>query len=133
MKKQKENWNYLSNQLKEFEDVLILPQKEENADPSWFGFLITVREDAEFTRDELAQYLEENNVQTRNLFAGNIIKHPCFDEIRENHELYRVVGELKETDNVMNRTFWIGVYPGMNEAKLQYMIHVIGEFIKTKR
>lgn len=129
----KEHWSYLKDGLKEFEDVLILPKKEDNADPSWFGFLITVREDAEFTRDELAQYLEENNVQTRNLFAGNIIKHPCFDEIRENHELYRVVGELKETDNVMNRTFWIGVYPGMNEAKLQYMIHVIGEFIKTKR
>ncbi|MCI5713389.1 MAG: lipopolysaccharide biosynthesis protein RfbH [Lachnospiraceae bacterium] len=128
----KENWNYLSNQLKEFEDVLILPQKEENADPSWFGFLITVRENAGFTRDDLTQYLEEHNIQTRNLFAGNIIKHPCFDEIRENKELYRVVGGLRQTDNVMNRTFWIGVYPGMNEAKLEYMVSVIGEFIKGK-
>lgn len=132
-KLRKEHWNYLKDGLKEFEDVLILPEKLENADPSWFGFLLTVRENAGFTRGEMTQYLEKHNIQTRNLFAGNIIKHPCFDEIRENKTLYRVVGKLEQTNKVMNDTFWIGVYPGMNEAKLQYIINVIREFMKERR
>ncbi len=126
----KRNWQYLKDQLQEINDKIILPEKEEDADPSWFGFLITVKESADFTRDALVQFLEQHNIQTRNLFAGNLIKHPCFDSIRGNADKYRVVGELKDTDIVMNRTFWIGVYPGMSKEKLDYMVAVIKEFVK---
>ena len=78
----------------------------------------------------MVDYLENHNIQTRNLFAGNIIKHPCFDEMREKNEGYRVVGTLKNTDFVMNQSFWIGVYPGMDKARLDYMIKTIKEFIE---
>lgn len=128
----REHWNYLKENLSELEDKLILPEPEQNADPSWFGFLISVKEDAGFTRGELVSYLEEHNIQTRNLFAGNIIKHPCFDEIRDQAEAYRVVGTLETTDYVMKNSFWIGVYPGMFKEKLDYMVKMIKEFVKGK-
>lgn len=127
-KARRENWNYLSEHLQHETKYLILPRWEENTNPSWFGYVITVQEDAPFTRDKLVQHLEENNIQTRNLFAGNIIKHPCFDEFRGDESIYRVVGDLDVTDAIMNRTFWIGVYPGMNEKKLAYMVATIKEF-----
>lgn len=111
---------------------LILPEAEENSNPSWFGFLIAVREDAGFTRNELTGYLESRKIQTRNLFAGNLIKHPAFDEMRKSKEGYRVVGELKMTDFVMNNGFWIGVYPGMTPEMLQWMIDKIREFCGGK-
>lgn len=126
----REHWTYLREQLSDCEDKLILPEAAENADPSWFGFLISVRENAGFSRNDLVDYLENHNIQTRNLFAGNIIKHPCFDEMREKNEGYRVVGTLKNTDFVMNQSFWIGVYPGMGKARLDYMIKTIKEFIE---
>lgn len=126
----REHWTYLREQLSDCEDKLILPEAAENADPSWFGFLISVRENAGFSRNDLVDYLENHNIQTRNLFAGNIIKHPCFDEMREKNEGYRVVGTLKNTDFVMNQSFWIGVYPGMDKARLDYMIKTIKEFIE---
>lgn len=129
-KLRREHWTYLREQLSDCEDKLILPEAAENADPSWFGFLISVRENAEFSRNDLVDYLENHNIQTRNLFAGNIIKHPCFDEMREKNEGYRVVGTLKNTDFVMNQSFWIGVYPGMDKARLDYMIKTIKEFIE---
>lgn len=126
----REHWAYLKEQLSDCEDKLILPEAAENADPSWFGFLISVRENAGFSRNDLVDYLENHNIQTRNLFAGNIIKHPCFDEMREKNEGYRVVGSLKNTDFVMNQSFWIGVYPGMDKARLDYMIKTIKEFVE---
>ena len=100
---------------------LILPEAQRNSNPSWFGFLISVKEDAGFTRNGLVTYLESRKIQTRNLFAGNLLKHPAFDEMRRSGQGYRVVGELKNTDFIMNHTFWIGVYPGMTDEMLDYM------------
>ena len=108
---------------------LILPEPEKNSNPSWFGFLISVKPEAKFTRNQLSEYLESKRIQTRNLFAGNLIKHPAFDEMRATGEGYRVVGDLTNTDFVMTNTFWIGVYPGMTDEMLQYMIATIKEFV----
>lgn len=108
---------------------LILPEPQKSSKPSWFGFLITVKENAGFTRTDLTKYLESKKIQTRNLFAGNLIKHPAFEEYTEGKD-YRVAGSLEVTDRIMNDTFWIGVYPGMTEDKLQYMIDIIKEFIQ---
>ena len=125
----KRNWAYLREKLSDASDWLILPEKGERTDPSWFGFLLTVKENAGFTRDEITQYLEEHNIQTRNLFAGNYVKHPCFDEMRKTQEGYRMVGELENTDIIMNRSFWIGVYPGMDQPRLDYMVQTIKAFL----
>ncbi len=108
---------------------LILPEPQKNSNPSWFGFLISVKDDVGFSRNDLSKYLESKKIQTRNLFAGNLIKHPAFDEMRATGEGYRVVGDLKNTDFVMNNTLWIGVYPGMTREMLQYMIDTIKEFV----
>lgn len=129
----KDNWKYLREKLECVSDKIILPEKTENSDPSWFGFLMTVKEDAGFTRDEIVMYLEEKNIQTRNLFSGNFIKHPCFDEMREEQTGYRVIGELNNTDFIMNQSFWIGVYPGMNQGMLDYMIVSIREYVEKHR
>ncbi len=109
---------------------IILPEPQKNSNPSWFGFLISVKEDAPFSRNDLAQYLESKKIQTRNLFAGNLLRHPAFDEMRKTGEGYRVIGDLKGTDFVMNNTLWIGVYPGMTDEMLQHMINTIKEFCK---
>ena len=111
----------------------MLPAAEAKSQPSWFGFLISVRTDAPFNREEIVAHLEKHNVQTRMLFAGNLLKHPCFDEMRSTGAGYRVVGELANTDFVMNNTFWIGVYPGMSKAKNDYMIEKIKEFVNAKK
>ena len=123
------NYQMLYDGLKDVPG-LILPVAEANSNPSWFGFLIAVKEDAGFTRNELTGYLEQNKIQTRNLFAGNLTKHPCFDEMRQTGEGYRIVGELKNTDFVMTNGFWIGVFPGMTEEMNQWMIKCISEFCK---
>lgn len=123
----RKNWARLHEGLKDLPQ-LILPDAEPNSNPSWFGFLIAVKDDAGFTRNELTSFLESRKIQTRNLFAGNLIKHPAFDEMRKSGDGYRVVGELKMTDFVMNNGFWIGVYPGMSDAMLDYMIQSIREF-----
>lgn len=120
-----DNFDYLKNQLADMQDYLILPEAEANSNPSWFGFIITVKNGVD--RRALVQYIEQHNVQTRALFAGNIIKHPCMDEFRGTN-VYRVVGTLENTDNVLNNTFWIGVYPGMTKAKLDYMVKVIKSY-----
>lgn len=112
---------------------LILPEPMKNSDPSWFGFLISVKLDAGFTRNQLSEYLESKRIQTRNLFAGNLVKHPAFDEMRATGKGFRIVGELKNTDFVMTNTFWIGVYPGMTEDMLQYMISTIREFVASHK
>jgi CDP-6-deoxy-D-xylo-4-hexulose-3-dehydrase len=129
VEKRKENWKLLREKLEPVSDKLILPEACENSDPSWFGFLISVKPESGLNRNEITKYIESHNVQTRLLFSGNLIKHPCFDEIR-NTDAYRVVGDLKNTDFIMNNTFWIGVYPGMNEAKINYMARVIIEAVQ---
>lgn len=111
---------------------LILPEPQKNSNPSWFGFLISVKPDAPFTRNDLARYLEDHKIQTRNLFAGNLLKHPAFDQIKRSGEGYRVVGDLRNTDFIMNNTLWIGVYPGMTDEMLQYMIKTVKDFVASK-
>ena len=132
----KKNFSALFEGLKDLENIFILPRATEGAEPSWFGFLLTIKKSADFTRDEIVKFLEENKIQTRMLFAGNMIKHPCFDELRKKGEGYRVVGhqgsELPITDRIMKDTFWIGVYPGMSTEKINYMIEKIREFVFNK-
>lgn len=125
------NWNYLKRELKELENVLVLPEATENSQPSWFGFLIGVKEEASFTREGIVKYLEECNIQTRMLFAGNLIKHPCFDKMRQERKGYRKIGSLANTDYAMEHSFWIGVYPGMKQEMLDYMITCIKKFVKS--
>lgn len=125
----RKNWQTLYNGLKDLPQ-LMMPEPEEGSNPSWFGFLIAVRPEAGFTRNELTGFLESRKIQTRNLFAGNLLRHPAFDEMRKSGEGYRVVGELKNTDFVMNNGFWIGVYPGMKPEMLNWMIKSIREFCK---
>ena len=124
------NYQMLYDGLKDVPG-LILPVAEANSNPSWFGFLIAVKEDAGFTRNELTGYLEQNKIQTRNLFAGNLTKHPCFDEMCQTGEGYRIVGELKNTDYVMTNGFWIGVFPGMTKEMNQWMIKCIKDFCNS--
>ena len=126
----KQNWLSLRSGLSDLSDVLVLPEATETSDPSWFGFLLTVKQNAGFTRDELVGYLEKHKIQTRMLFAGNLLKHPCFDEMRATGKGYRVVGEMANTDIIMNRTFWVGVYPGMKPGMIQYMIDRVHEFVR---
>lgn len=121
----KKNWKLLRDGLTALEDRLILPEATENSDPSWFGFLLTVREGSGLTRDKLVNTLENKGIQTRMLFAGNLIKHPCFDEMRKQGEGYRVVGNLSATDQIMHNTFWVGVYPGMTEEMIAHIIKVV--------
>lgn len=125
----RKNFSYLKQGLEGIQG-LILPEAQKNSNPSWFGFLISVKADAGFTRNEFSQYLESKKIQTRNLFAGNLLKHPAFDEMRRSGEGFRVVGKLDGTDFIMNNTLWIGVYPGMTHEMLDYMITTIKEFVK---
>lgn len=125
--RRKHNWSRLRQNLECVRDKLILPEPCENSDPSWFGFLITCKEG--ISRNELTAYLEAHNIQTRALFAGNLIKHPCFDEMRKTKEGYRVIGDLSVTDYIMNNTFWIGVYPGMTDEMIDEMANRIIEFV----
>lgn len=129
VEKRRYNWDYMCDALKDLEDVLILPEKEENSNPSWFGFIMSVKESCKKTRDEIVDYIENNNIQTRNLFAGNIVRHPCFT-LLENGKDYRIAGGLEKTDFVMKNSFWIGVYPGMTKAMLDKMVTVIKESVK---
>ena len=122
----KYNWNRLRNALFDVQDKLILPEPAENSDPSWFGFMISVKDEAGIDRNAVTKYIEEHNVQTRLLFSGNLIKHPCFDQIRGT-DAYRVVGSLENTEFIMNHTFWVGVYPGMTDEKIDYMAQIIKE------
>ena len=119
------NFNRLKEGLKGLEEKIILPEKTEGSNPSWFGFAITCKKGID--RNAVVEYLEKNGIQTRNLFAGNIIKHPCFDEMRKEGIGYKVVGKLENTDRIMNDTFWIGVYPKMTDEKIDYMIERIKE------
>ena len=119
----KQNWRHLRQGLAPFEEFLILPEPTANSDPSWFGFLLSVRPDAPFTRNELINYLETNQIATRLLFGGNLTRQPAYQDVD-----YRVVGDLTNTDLVMNHTFWIGVYPSLSTEMLDYMVDVFGRF-----
>jgi CDP-6-deoxy-D-xylo-4-hexulose-3-dehydrase len=127
VEKRKYNWRRLYDGLKNLQDKLILPKAVPNSDPSWFGFLITCKEGV--SRNKLVQHIEGKNIQTRMLFAGNLVKHPCFDELRKSGMGYRIAGNLDMTDRIMNDTFWIGVYPGMTDRMVDRMIDVIKEEI----
>jgi CDP-6-deoxy-D-xylo-4-hexulose-3-dehydrase len=127
VERRRHNFDRLHAALKVAEDKLILPTACENSKPSWFGFLITVKEGID--RTAVIKYIDEHGVQTRNLFAGNLIKHPCFDEMRATGEGYRVVGGLDVTDRVMRDTFWVGVYPGMTDEMIDYMAKTIIEAV----
>jgi CDP-6-deoxy-D-xylo-4-hexulose-3-dehydrase len=126
-KRRRENFAILHSALEDAQDKLILPEAAEGAEPSWFGFLMTCGEGVD--REKTVRYVESKGVQTRMLFAGNIIKHPCFDSMRERGEGYRISGELTVTDRIMKDSFWVGVYPGMTEDRLQYMAKVIKEAV----
>ena len=127
VEKRKENFKHLYNGLKDVKELILFKSRPES-DPSWFGFLITLRDGVDFSRNDLVKHLENNNIQTRNLFAGNITRHPCFAELKEGKD-YRIGSELKNTDKIMNDSFWIGLYPGMGEERLNYMIERIKNFL----
>lgn len=125
VERRRENFNRLLQGLQDCTDYFILPEPCENSNPSWFGFLPTCKEGVR--RDKIVPYLESKGVQTRMLFAGNIIKHPCFDQMREAGTGYRVIGDLANSERIMRDTFWIGVYPGMTDEMIDYMIKVMKE------
>ena len=126
--RRRQNFDRLKQALADTTDQLILPVACEHSDPSWFGFLITCREADR--REKLVPFLEQNGIQTRMLFAGNLTKHPCFDLMRKTKTGYRVVGDLENTDRIMRDTFWIGVYPGMTDAMLDDMAELIHRGLK---
>ncbi len=128
IKSRKLNFDRISEGLGRVNDKIILPIATPDSDPSWFGYLITIRDNANFTRNDLVNFLESRNIQTRNLFAGNILRHPCFSELVKNVD-YRVIEDLPNTDKIMNDSFWIGLYPGMTNDMLDYMTSSIVEFI----
>jgi len=129
IERRRHNWERLKAALKAVEDVLILPEPCENSEPSWFGFLISVRAGSGLDRNKITRYIESHNIQTRLLFSGNLTKHPCFDEMRDSSR-YRVAGELTNTDFIMNNTFWVGVYPGMTDEMIDYMANTIIDAVK---
>ena len=125
VERRRHNFDRLRRALEDLEDRLILPEAAPGSRPSWFGFLITCREGMD--RNQMVQYLEEKGVQTRMLFAGNLTRHPCFDEMRASGTGYRVAGSLEHTDRIMRDTFWVGVYPGMTDEMIDYMAKTIHE------
>ena len=128
VEKRKANFARLKEGLKGTEEKLILPEACENSDPSWFGFLITCKEGVD--RNKVVRYVEDKGIQTRMLFAGNLTKHPCFDQMRESKSGYRIAGSLENTDRIMADTFWVGVYPGMSGEMIDYMAETIREAVR---
>lgn len=128
VERRKYNFKRLRSALSDCGDSLILPEPCDNSEPNWFGFLVTCAD--KINRNKVIAYIEEKGVQTRMLFAGNLTKHPCFDQMRKEGYGYRVVGDLHDTDRVMEQSFWVGVYPGMTDEKIDYMARVIKEAVK---
>ena len=124
IEKRKENFKLIYEGLRQYDDYFVLPKATANSDPSWFGFPLLVRENAEFSRDEIVRYLEENKIATRMLFGGNLLKQPAYEGVK-----YRTVSALENTDAVMNDLFWIGVYPGLSPAMVDYIIHKFNQFL----
>jgi len=131
VQRRRENYEILSKLLKPFEEYFLFSQPTPNSN-RWFGFLMTVREEAKFSRNELIVYLEKYKIQTRMLFAGNIVRHPCFDELRKSGEGYRVIGDLNCSDRIMNHSLWVGVYPGMSKEMIEHIVKTIKAFILEK-
>ena len=129
IEKRRYNWERLYSKLECVSNKIILPKPCENSEPSWFGFLISIKEETGLSRNKVTKYIEEHNIQTRLLFTGNFIKHPCFEHM-QNEKDYRVVGSLENSDFIMNNTFWVGVYPGMTDKMIDYMAEVIIEALK---
>jgi len=130
VEKRKENQKKLYDGLKDLKELQLV-ETQPNSDPSWFGFMMTLKDGVNFSRNEIVEFLENNKIQTRNLFAGNMTRHPMFDSMVLNTD-YRIVGELKVTDKIMNDSFWIGLYPGMGDDAINYMIKKIREFVESK-
>jgi len=128
IKKRKENFDKLQTGLKECENKLVLPRPLDQSKPSWFGFLLTCKEGIE--RNRVVSYIEKHGIQTRMLFAGNLLKHPCFDQMRINGSGYRVVDELVNTNRIMRDSFWVGVYPGMTDEMIDYMVQIIKDALE---
>ena len=126
--KRKENFQTINEIMHRYKDRLILPKATEHSDPSWFGYVITVRDDAGFSRNDLTRFLEMNRIETRNLFSGNLLRHPAFIDIH-----YRMVGDIANTDTIMNNTFFIGVYPGLDDSKLAYVATIFKRFMNGER
>jgi CDP-6-deoxy-D-xylo-4-hexulose-3-dehydrase len=122
------NFDRLMNALRPYEDRLLLPQATENSEPSWFGLVLAVREDAGFRREELVAFLEANRIETRSFFAGNLLRHPGFEAIP-----HRIVRDLTNTDAAMNRAFFIGVYPGLDDVQLDYVSETFARFMRGER
>ena len=130
VQRRRQNFKKLYDGLKDIKE-LILVKAQPYSEPSWFGFMMTVADGPKFSRNELSEHLEKAGVQTRNLFAGNMIKHPLFADLKLGVD-YKISGELKNTDKIMNDSFWVGVYPGMSDEKIEYIIKAIKEFIKNR-
>jgi len=130
IKKRREHFSKLHDGLRDLSEKIILPQAAENSEPSWFGFPITLGEGMD--RRTIVPYLEQKGIQTRLLFSGNLIKHPCFDTMRNTGVGYKTTGKLKNTDVIMERTFWLGVYPGLTETMLEYMLTTLKSAIAGK-
>lgn len=128
--KRKSYFTKIRTGLKDLDSVFILPEPTSCSDPSWFGFLLILRDDVSFTRNELVIHLEKHHIQTRNLFSGNLTRHPCFEHLREGVD-YRIIDDLQNTDKIMRDGFWIGVYPGMKEEMLDFTIQVIRDFVRS--
>ena len=130
VERRRHNFARLRAALADMEEFFVLPEATENVNPSWFGFLLTCREDVR--RAVIVRFIEEHGIQTRMLFAGNLTKHPCFDAMRASGEGYRIAGELTQTDRIMNDTFWLGVYPGLTDAKIDYMAQMVKEAVRVQ-
>ena len=130
VERRRHNFARLRAALADMEAFFVLPEATENTAPSWFGFLLTCREGIE--RAKIVRYIEEHGIQTRMLFAGNLTKHPCFDEMRRTGEGYRIAGELTQTDHIMNDTFWLGVYPGLTDEKIDYMAQIVKDAVRVQ-
>lgn len=124
IERRRHNWRRLREKLECVSNKLVLPEPAEFSEPSWFGFVMSINPNSRLNRNDITSFIEKNNVQTRLLFSGNLIKHPCFDQIRGS-DAYRVIGNLNNTDYVMNNTFWVGVYPGMTDEMIDYIADVI--------
>jgi len=129
LERRRHNWDRMDRALRTITNKIILPEPAENSNPSWFGFLISIKQEADIKRNEVIRYIESHNIQTRLLFSGNLIKHPCFDQIRGT-DAYRVVGGLENTEFIMNNAFWVGVYPGMTDEMVDYMAQVIIQAVR---
>ena len=124
-KARRENWSLLYEGLKKYGDYFVLPKATDNSDPNWFGFLLTVRENASFSKNDIVNDLEKRKVATRCLFAGNILRHPAYEGIKK-----RISGTLRNTDCIMNNTFWVGIYPGLDDEKINYVLNAFEAFMK---